>query len=104
MRVAGYRPRPPAEVAAPPEPQPPLLRWDITVRGWKAQTDGYGDTRWVIRSETPATIYAADKEEVTRKVEAAFNATLLSAGYGRNETTHKSHTWVLNRVDEEAPR
>jgi len=64
-------------------------RWQIIVRRW----DTYGEH---VLSETPMTVFAANKAEVTTKVCDAFNASF--------DTFRKfwSHDWLLERVDETA--
>lgn len=104
MRVAGYRPRPPREEPTVPAEAGPRLRWTITVRRWESHfVGGHGGNTygWRVVAETPTTVYAPDKEGVTERVRAMFNAEMLREGYGSSKTEHWSHDWTLARVDEE---
>ena len=62
-------------------------RWTITVRRWNV----YGDR---IESQTPTTILAATRSEVTTKVRDAFEAKY------DNFRKFWSHDWTLTSVDE----
>lgn len=65
-----------------------MYRWEIGVR----QLDHYGEK---FISETPMSVTAATKSEVTEKVRVAFGATYDSF------RKFWSHTWVLKSVAEE---
>jgi len=62
-------------------------RWAISVRRW----DHYGQR---VVSRTPAAIDAKDKDEVTVKVRAMFNATY------DDFRKFWSHDWTLQSVEE----
>lgn len=64
-----------------------MYRWNITV----VWLNTYGDK---IEERTPATILAADRDEVTRKVRAMFNATY------DDFRKFWSHGWKLESVEE----
>jgi hypothetical protein len=65
----------------------PRYRWNVTVRRF----DLYG-TR--VEQRTPVAVIASDKDEVTTKVRAMFNATYDSF------RKFWSHDWVLRDVEE----
>lgn len=106
MRVAGYRPRPPREVAPPAEPPRPLRRWEIVVRKYAARRRNRDGMyyEWYVESEKPATVYGANLTQVGKAVDEMFEVSELEVPGAISRTTHVSHDFVVVRVDEEVPR
>ena len=73
---------------AAPVPPEPMYLWKVTVRKWDGQ---YKES---VVSKTPATFYGRDRDSVTDKVRAAFNAEFDSF------RKKWSHDWVLLEVEE----